>query len=155
MSGISIESLDARAASDGAFEFEFVTPAGQETGLFFSVLGGQSEVVSNATNCMVNDRRRKTAVREVNMRIGMGKRAVEFEPIESDIEFGQRLAAARIVGWRTPDDRDGLSAEQLERFRGIKESYSPELALRLCRGNRDIAAAVTQMSDEMGNFITI
>lgn len=152
---ISLAALDATQASAEAHEFEYITPTGDETGLFFRVLGGQSEIVTGVTNHMVNERRRKAAAREVNARIGTGKKVVEFDAVEGDIAFGQSLAAARLVGWRGPNDRDGLTAEQLERFQGITDLFSPENALRLCRSNRDIAAAITLQSDEMGNFIAI
>jgi hypothetical protein len=84
---------------------------------------------------LVNERRRKEAARDVARKVGTGPRAVEFETLESDVEFGQRLAAVRLVGWR-----------------GITEPWSPENALRLCRGNRELAAQVTMQSDMTGNF---
>lgn len=152
---ISLAELDATSASSQAHEFEYINPNGNATGLFFSVLGSQSEIVSSKTNQMINERRRKAASREVNSRIGVGRKAVEFDMVESDIEFGQSLAAARLVGWRGPNDIKGLSPEQLARFQGITDQFSPENALRLCKSNRDIAAAITLQSDEVGNFIAI
>lgn len=152
---LSLAELDATKASAEAHEFEYITPAGDETGLFFSVLGGQSEVVTAASYGMVNERRRKEAVREVNARISVGRKKVEIDLCEDDVAQGQRIAATRLVGWRGPNDRDGLTPEQLERFQGIIEPFTPENALKLCRGNREIAAAITLQSDEMANFIAI
>ncbi len=101
-----------------AFEFEYInTATGVRSGVFLSVLGGQSEVVTKEVTMLINERR-KQANRE------------------SNIEFDQRLAAVRLVGWR-----------------GITEPFTPENALRLCKSNRDITAQITQQSDYMANFI--
>lgn len=151
----SLEDLDAVKHSVDAFEFEYVNASGDLSGIWLSVLGGQSESVSTEVARLINDRRRKEAAREINKKIGVGKKAVDFETFESDVEFGQRLAAVRLVGWRGPGQTDGLAAEQIERFRGISAPYSVENALKLCRSNREIAAQITQNSDEMANFIGI
>lgn len=87
-------------------------------------------------NKMINSRRQKEAAREATKRVGVGKRAADFEPFESDVEFGQKLAATRLVGWR-----------------GIDEPFTAELAMRLCARNEHIAAQIMQQSDEMGNFM--
>lgn len=133
---ISLDDLDATKASSEAFEFEYINQAGDATGVFFKVLGSQCETVTKEVAKLVNERRRKEAAREIQRKVGVGQKAVEFETMESDVEFGQRLAAVRLVGWR-----------------GITEQYSPEGALRLCRTNRHIAAQVTAQSDEMANFM--
>lgn len=134
----SLDQLDATKAAAQAFEFEYINSAtGEGTGIFLSVLGGESETVTAEVAKLVNERRRKQAAREVNQKVGVHK-AVEFEPMESDVEFGQRLAAVRLVGWR-----------------GISDAWSPENALRLCRSNRDIAAQITQQSDASANFIKL
>lgn len=132
----SLDDLDATRASSEAFEFEYVNPAGDTTGIKFKVLGSQSETVTDVVNKLVNDRRRKEAAREIKRKVGVGAKAVEFEPLENDIEFGQRLAAVRLVGWT-----------------GIKEPFTPEGALKLCQTNRHIAAQITEQSDEMANFM--
>lgn len=132
----SLSDLDATKASESAFEFEYVNPAGDPTGIFFQVLGSQSETVTAEVSKLVNDRRRKEAVREVQRKMGTGKKDVGFETMESDIEFGQRLAAIRLVGWR-----------------GISDTWSFENALRLCQTNRHIAAQITEQSEEMANFM--
>jgi hypothetical protein len=134
----SLDDLDATKASAQAFEFEYITSSGDNSGVFLSVLGGQSEIVTTEVARLINDRRRKQAAREVQQKIGVGSKAVEFETVESDIEFGQRLAAVRLVGWR-----------------GITEPWSVENALKLCRSNREIASQVTQQSDATANFISL
>lgn len=132
----SLSDLDATAASAAAFEFEYLNPAGNSTGIFFKVLGGQCEAVTVEVARLVNDRRRKEAAREVQRKMGAGKKAVDFETMESDVEFGQRLAAARLVGWR-----------------GISDEWSMENALKLCQTNRHVAAQITEQSEEMENFM--
>ena len=135
----SLDQLDATSASKKAFEFEYRDPStGDGTGLFFSVLGSESEVVTAEVARLINERRRKEAAREVNRKIGVGAKATEHDLFESDIEFGQRLAAVRLVGWR-----------------GITEPFTSENAMRLCKSNRDIAKQITDQSDTVGNFIKL
>lgn len=134
----SIDDLDAEKAGDKGFEFEFLRSDGNGTGVFLTVLGGQSEKVMTLVNKLVNERRRREAAREISQRVGTGAKAVTFEPMESDVEFGQRLAAVRLVAWR-----------------GISDAWSEESALKLCRGNRELAAQVMRASDATENFIKL
>lgn len=135
----SLDELDATKASSEAFSFEYVnTDTDEFTGIFLSVLGAQSEIVTNEVAKMINERRRKQAVREMHQKVGVGSKPVEFETMESDVEFGQRLAAVRLVGWA-----------------GITEEFSPANALRLCKSNRDIAAQIVRQSDLMANFTKV
>jgi hypothetical protein len=132
---ISLNSFDARSASETPFEFEFIHPNGEASGLFLSVLGGQSKQVTDEVNRLMNERRRKEHARDINARTG-GRKVDDFTTVESDIAFGQRVAAVRIVGWR-----------------GIPEQFTPELALELCQSNADIATQVNAMSADVGNFM--
>lgn len=132
----SLDDLDATKASAEAFSFEYINPAGDATGITFKVLGSQSAKVTDEVNKLVNERRRKEAAREIKRKVGVGAKTVEFELLEDDITFGQRLAAVRLVGWT-----------------GIKEPFSPDGALKLCQTNRHIAAQITEQSDEMANFM--
>lgn len=152
---LSLNDLDAAQKSSEAFEFEYQNADGDPTGIFLLVVGSQAEKVTMAVAKLVNERRRKEAAREVQRRIQPNSKTVQFETLESDVEFGQRLAAVRLVGWRGPGQVDGLSPEQVERFQGITDPWTEDNALRLCRTNRDIAAQVTLQSDAMGNFTTI
>ena len=132
---VSLNDLDAAKASETPFEFNYVKPDGTETAIKLRVLGGQSEKVTQEVARLVNDRRRKEAVRLAQVRVG-NKRAPEFETLESDVEFGQRLAAVRLVGWT-----------------GINEPWSEENALRLCKSNRHLAAQVAEQSEALENFM--
>lgn len=149
---LTLDDLNTAAASDHAFEFEYINAKGEPSGVFLKVVGSQSEVVTREVAKLVNERRRKEAARSVANRVGTGPRTPEFETLESDVEFGQRLAAVRLVGWRRPGETDGLSEEQQARFSGIRDTWSPENALRLCRGNRELAAQVATQSEMTGNF---
>ena len=151
----SLDDLDAASASAHAFEFEYLDDRGEPTGIWLSVFGGESEVVQAETARLQNDRRRKQAAREINQKIGVGKHKADFEPFESDVEYGKRVASVRLAGWRGAGQVDGLTAEQKERFRGIAAPFTPENALRLCKSNALIAAQVTEQSEASGNFIKI
>ena len=133
--GISLADLDARKASDNPFEDEYFGPDGEATGIFFSVLGAESPTVVEETQKMINERRRKEAAAELRARTGGRKSDVVFVPIEDDIQFGQRLTAVRMVGWR-----------------GITEEFTPERALELIQSNQHIANWIAERSGDMTNF---
>jgi hypothetical protein len=133
---LSLDDLDATKASEEAFEFEYILPDGSGSGVFLQVLGGQSQRVIDETARLMNERRRKEAHIAAMSR---GRRKNDaFTPVEDDIAFGQRLAAIRLAGWR-----------------GIKEKHTPELALKLCRSNQHLADQVSEVSEELGNFMKI
>jgi hypothetical protein len=135
----SLADLDATRASGEGFEFEYLDADGNGTGIFFKVLGGQSEAVTREVNALINARRQKEAAREIARRNVLGgKRAAEFEPLENDIDFGQRLAAVRLIGWR-----------------GISEPFTPENALTLCRTNKQVAEQIVTASDNLANFMIL
>lgn len=133
---LSLADLNARAASDTPFEFEYITTKGEPTGVFFSVLGGQSKVVQDEANKAVNARRRAEAVQTAQAKTS--RDSDNYTPVEDDKAFGQRLAAIRLTGWR-----------------GIAEDFTPELGLALCQNNDDAAAVILQKSNDMGNFMKL
>lgn len=131
---LSLADLNARAASEKAFEFEYLIE-GEGTGVFISVLGQHCASVAAAVNAEVNDRRRKQAVAAARNAKARPDSA-EYEPIEDDIAFGQRLAALRITGWR-----------------GLTEEFSPDRALQLCQSNPDLASQAMDVSNSLANFM--
>jgi hypothetical protein len=133
---MKLSDLNAVSASESPFEFEYIMPNGKKSGVFFSVYGGQSERVTKEVNRLVNERRQKQALAEANRR--MNNRTAQFEKLEDDVEFGQRLAAVRLAGWR-----------------GVDDQFTPEAALALCQSNRDIAAQITDQSDNIANFMKL
>jgi hypothetical protein len=135
---ISLADLDAVKASETPFTFEYVKPNGDASGIMLQVLGGNSDAVRTVAAEMINARRSREATKEMQRqrsgRNGAGK--VDFDPVESDIAFGQRLAAVRLVGWE-----------------GIQEPWTPENAATLCRSNSHLAAQVMEQSDDLANFM--
>ena len=130
----SLDDIDLRQGSENAFEFEYIGPKGNKTGIFFSVLGEHAEKVRSETNALLNERRRAEATREA----AATSAADAITPIEDDTAFGQRLAAVRLVGWR-----------------GLREDYTPARGLRLCQTNALAAAQITQKSRQAENFTGI
>ena len=130
--GISIKSLDTRKASQTPFVFEYISPDGEATGIKFHVIGAQARTAQEATNRLVNERRRQEQAKAA----AAGARGEDYTPIERDIEFGQKLAASRLVSWE-----------------GIDEPYSEQLALELCEGNPDIAQEILRQSNNLANFM--
>lgn len=134
-----LDDLNIVQAAETPFEFEYIKPDGSNSGIFLSVLGGHSDKVRSVAAELINARRQKQAAREVQKaRSGRNTPSAEFDTVESDIEFGQRLAAVRLVGWR-----------------GIKQPWSPEGAAKLCKINPLIADQVMQASDDVANFTKV
>ncbi len=132
---VSLKSLDARAQADVPYEFEYILPNGEGSGIFLSVLGSQSKTVTEAVNKLMNERRRVEEVAAINARTG-GRKTAAIIPVEDDIAFGQKLAAVRLVGWR-----------------GIAEPFDPDLALELVEMNADIANQINEQSNAAENFM--
>lgn len=149
----TLDDLDASKASSTPFEFEYADEQGEPTGIWLSVYGGESEIVQRETARLQNERRRRQAAREVQAKVGAGQKKTEFEPYESDVEYGKRVAASRLAGWRTKGQMDGLSAEEKLRFCGIDAPFTPENALLLCQRNSLIASQITLQSEASGNFM--
>lgn len=130
---LSLADLDAVSASDTPFEFEYILPDGTGSGVFLQVLGSQSEKVTTEVNKLVNARRKQQAQAEAVK--GRSPAGADFVPIESDLEFGHKLTAVRLFGWR-----------------GIGDTFTPENALRLVSRNSAIAEQITAASNDIGNF---
>lgn len=148
--GDSIAALNTRKAAETPFQFEATGPDGKPSGHWLKVLGGQSETVVKASNALINARRREEAERTAQA--ATGRPGDNVTPVEDDIAFGQRLSAVRLVGWRGPEESDDLTPEEKQRFRGISDGYTPELALILCQTNPDYAAQVLLQSNKTANF---
>lgn len=133
---LSLADLNARAASNKGYEFEFIY-GGQPTGFFVTVLGANADAVTRVINAEVNAMRRRAQLAAARSAKSRQSDVPEFEPIEEDIASGQRLAAARIIGWR-----------------GIKEPFSPEAALTACENNPDLCVQILAASSAIENFLT-
>lgn len=135
---MKLDDLNATKASSAPFEFEYIDHKGNPTGIFFIVLGGESEEVKAETCRLQNERRQRAAARAVSQRVGVITRKAEFDRYEDDVEYGRRIAASRLIGWR-----------------GIDDEFSKENALKLCQNNDHIAATITAQSEAMENFIKV
>jgi hypothetical protein len=122
---ISLDDLDAVKASDVPYEFEFKFGNGKPSGIFISVLGEESETVTIETAALLAAERSRAA-------------SLGDAYVQDNVKLGKHLAAIRIVGWK-----------------GIKEEYSKENALKLCMGNTGIADAVITNSKNLANFIKL
>lgn len=132
----SLNDLDAKTKGETPIQAEYVTKEGVETGVVFSILGGESETVQAAINKMVNSRRKQQAAIEAAATSVRGATAVT--PVEDDIAFGHRLTAVRLVGWK-----------------GIKEEFSPENAMKLVSSNADVSAFILEVSNQSGRFLQL
>ena len=139
VASFSLADLDVVSKSSNAFEFEYLTPDGSKSGIFFSVLGSNSDVVMGALAERINADRNREAYRQAKAaKSRPGAVAPEVSTFEDDVDSGKKLAAIRLVGWR-----------------GISEPFTPENALRLCYSNPLIAAQITEQSDDMANFTKV
>jgi hypothetical protein len=133
--GISLADLDARSTSEVPFEFEYILPNGEGSGVTFKVLGSQSPTVVAEVNKLLDARRRKEAAAEITARSSRNPAA--FTPISEDIDFSQRVIAARLKGWSLDDE------------------FTPENALKLVRSNQHIADQISEVSNDLGNFMKV
>lgn len=128
-----LSDYDFVAQSQTPFDLKIIKRDGSEDGLVLQVLGSESETVQAEINRLVNDRRKKMAQAEAMAnRVGVG--ATPVTPIEDDIAFGHRLAAARVVGWN------------------LKTPFSAEGALKLVSRHADISKQVIDASNAVENF---
>jgi hypothetical protein len=132
---ISLSQLNAVKASEAEFGFPFLLD-GEETGITFLVIGGQAKRLTSALTELVNGQRKRAAVAEMKAKTGGRKEEPVFQPFEEDIDYSNRSAALRLVGWT-----------------GITETFSADLALELCSNNADVRTQVVTNSDNMANFM--
>jgi hypothetical protein len=130
----SFKSINARQAAETPYEFEVILPNGQPTGILLKILGSQSKTVTDEVNRLMNARRQQEAVEKAASAAG-GSKPPPFTTVENDIEFGQRITAARLVGWN------------------FTEPCTPENALEFLAANADIAAMVAEKSGDLANFM--
>jgi len=124
----SLDDLNLVTASENSFEFEYFKGDGRPTGVYISVLGSQAPKVQEWIRKTLNRRRSQEAI--------AAKRGKEVERlVEDDEDFAIGAAAVRIVGWK-----------------GIREPYSPESALKLCRNNSEVRDQVFEASNNLANF---
>jgi uncharacterized protein YneR len=125
---VSLEDLNLSKQCENAYEFQYVDPAGNKTGIYISVVGSNAEKVRQFSINEANKVRRDAALKSK-------RKDNEFVPIEEDIEYFVRDAANRIVAWR-----------------GIDQECNAENAQYLCRINSEIRKQAVEASNELSNF---
>lgn len=134
---LSLNDLDVSKACEIAHEFEVVDEVtGKGTGLFLSVIGGHAQKILDFSKEEMNARRVAEAMAEKRDPRGKNPQA-KVVPIERDIQFSTELVALRVVGWR-----------------GIKEPYTHENAVKLCTINPPIKEQILAKSEDLKNFPT-
>jgi hypothetical protein len=151
--GQDFTAVDTRQANEVPYEIE-LHDDGEPNGLFVRVLGQHCDTVSEAINREVNERRRKLAIQAARAAKARPDSA-EFESVESDIAFGQRLSAVRIHSFRKVGDTEGLAPEQLLRFRGDTADYTPARGLVFCQKNPEYASQILEASNSAANFMKV
>lgn len=125
---LSLKDLNLAEKCGQGFEFEYVDGNGNGTGFLITVLGSDAPKVQEWVRKRMNQRRSHEAMQ--------AKRGKEVErTVEDDIDFGNEAAAIRITGWR-----------------GIEESYSPDLALQVVTFNSLVREQVLKASNDLTNF---
>ena len=129
----SINDLDVAKSCETPFEFEVKDEeTGKGTGIFLSVIGSHAQAITDFTTQWANERRVADAMAE--KRDPRGKKP-NVHKVEDDIEFSTELIAMRVVAWR-----------------GIKEPYSHEGAVKLCKINPPIKEQILGVSDNLKNY---
>ena len=131
----SIDDLDIAKACETPYEFEVTDDStGKGTGLFLSVIGAHAQAVTGFTTQKLNERRHADAMHQ--KRDPRGKSPIVYA-VEDDIEFSTELVALRVVAWR-----------------GMKEPYSHENAVRLCTINPSIKEQILAVSEDLKKYPT-
>ena len=129
----SLDDLDVTKRCEIPFEFEVINEVtGKGVGIFLTIIGSHAQVIADFTAKELNERRVAEAMQ--SKRDPRGKNPVVVK-IEDDIEFSTELIALRIVAWR-----------------GIKEPFSHENAVKLCHKNAPMKEQILAKSDDMKNF---
>lgn len=129
----SLDDLNVTKSCEVPFEFEVTDDTtGKGIGLFLSVVGAHAERVQNLVTKAANERRTADAMAEKR---DPRNKTVKVHTVEEDIAFSTELVAIRVVAWR-----------------GVKEDYSPEGAIKLCTINPTIKEQILAKSENLANF---
>jgi hypothetical protein len=133
-----LSALDQVAQSNAGFEFEYISEAYGATGIFFSVVGEQADVVKEWVRKRVDQSRYQDNMRKL-------KNKDYVKPFKEDEQDSRESAAIRIVGWR------GLLKDVKAQ---VPEPvpFSYETALHLCTVNQEIFNQVLKNSNDFSNL---
>jgi len=128
---LSFASLNLVAASETPFEFAYQDPESlEDTAFMIKIIGANSKKIEDLVKSNYDAKNRMDDLQRKK-----GK-TVDSEPVDKVIEFGNKVAAARVVGW------SGLDIE-----------FTPEKALELVKINPAFKEQVLKQSDNIANFI--
>lgn len=129
----SLKQLDQVSACDTPFEFEVEDEEAKKTGIFLSVIGGLSRIITDFQEARLQESRVQEALAK---KADPRDKKIHVRPVSEDMDFATKFIAIRVVGWR-----------------GIEEPFSPEAAIQLCEQNAyGIREQILLHSEKMGNF---
>jgi hypothetical protein len=128
----SIADFNTRKSAEVPFKFEYLLPDGTGSGLILHVLGDNAPAVVAERNRLINEERQRQVAAQAMLKPGQTAPA---QPVEKDIEFGDKLAAVRLVGWD-----------------GVDDPHTPEAAMELISNSPEIREQVVAASQNLGNF---
>ena len=149
----TLGDLDARAKGETPHEFEILGTRKNPTGLWISVYGSNSETFVNRL-CEIEDETRTAALRRAQT-IAKAGGDPKSDPFINEITYSQKLASARVAGWRRPGETEGLTPEQIARFRGLDADFTPANVAALIGGNTLIQEQATKQSEDLANFLEL
>lgn len=129
---ISLSALNVTKASETPIRVPFIDTNGEATGVVFLVLGDQSTVVKAGLQELLNEQRRAAAAAEARAPL---PGEVNYRPVQDDVDFVNRSAALRLVGWE-----------------GIEETFTPDLGLELVKHNPEARDQIVGASSRVGRF---
>ncbi len=132
MSKLTLDSFNSRKASETPFKMEYMLPDGTPSGFILHVIGDNAGAVVAERNRLINEDRVRVSAQQALAKPGQ---PLPINPVENDLSFVQKLAAARIVGWE-----------------GIDDAFTPDAAVQLMADAPEIREQVVQASQTVGNF---
>jgi hypothetical protein len=149
--GLTFSKVEAQIAVDTPADFEPHDGAGKPSGYFLKLLSDQHPKVRDGLTAIANGQRKRAAFTAEQAR--HSRPGETFIPVEDDIDDSVKGVALRIAGWRASGQTEGLTAEQIERFDGIDEEFSPANAVKLLKLIPSWAQQITNETAKMASFI--
>jgi hypothetical protein len=145
----SIADMNVRRIVETPIEVEVETSLGWL--IFLKVIGSHSDTVRKHLFSAADEQQKDEVVQAVKNSKARPESAI-ITPLAKVVDRGNRAVARRIVGWRGPQDTEGLTPEQLEKFWGITNAYSFEAALELVDSDPAVGPKVLEAADDVGLF---
>lgn len=138
---VDLASIDTAAACNKGFEVELRHPVtNQPLGIFWGVLGSDSDIFRDHVKETINDRLRKEAMAKKR------GRDLEVRTMEDAEQDSIELLIVCSTHWRTGD-------EKTLRFKGEDLAFSVPNAKRVLEDMRWIRAQIDEAIGDLGNFM--